>query len=296
MVQNQEFILFTGNANPQLAQAIGILLEKEIYCPVSYFADGEIRIHRLPNIRRSQVVIVQSTTPPIHDRLMELVLMIDAARRASASEITAVIPYFGYGNSSISASIVANMIAQSGADRILTIDLHEKQIEGFIHCPWDNLNGSYPLVSEIKRALPKNLVVVSPSREGIIRASEYAQFLNMEVAVLYDDQTIIGNVSGKDVLIIDDIIDSGETIFNASVNLKKKGAKNIYAALTHGLFTSKSLKQLALSPIKKIIVTDTIMQIDAVLKNPKITVVSVAELLAETVRRLHAGESISIYQ
>lgn len=310
----EQMILLAGNGNPALAYAIGNLLDKEVTNPITYFADGEVRVKGLPNLRKRSVFIIQPTAAPVNDNIMELVLLIDAARRASASEITAVIPYFGYSRQDrkemprvpISASAVANMILNAGADRIMTIDVHAEQSQGFVMKPWDNLYGSYTLIPVIKKFISQeNTVIVSPDKGGVPRATGYAALLGIEeIAIVYKQRDLelsntskvsrlIGNVQGKNLLILDDMLDSGGTVFNSIDYLVERGAKDIYVAVTHGLFTRDSLQRLAESKIKKIIVTDTINHREAVRNNDKIDIISVAPLLAEAIAREQSGESIS---
>lgn len=307
------FVLVTGRANPQLAKSIAYILKKDLYEPVTVFSDGEIRIKIPPNLRRRHVFIIQSTNPPVNDHLMELIFMIDAAKRSSAREITVVLPYFGYSRQDrkemphvpISASVVAGMIMNAGADRVVTVDIHSEQQQGFIKGPWDNLYASYSLVPAILKKHMKDIVVASPDKGGMTRALGYARRLNATgVAVVYKERDVdvsnksealemIGKVGGKDVLIVDDMIDTAGTIVNAANFIKHKGAKSIRAITTHGLFSGGALEKLNKSAIDEIIITDTIAQPEEVKKNKKITIVSVAPLLAEAIRRIETGESIS---
>ena len=307
------YILLTGNGNPKLAHDIAKILKKPIYNPISYFSDGEIRVKVEPNMRRRHVYIIQPTAPPVNDRLMELVLMIDAVKRSSASEIIAVVPYFGYARQDrkeqsrvpISAAAVANMIEHRGADRILTIDLHAEQIAGFVRCSWDNLYGSYTLIPAIKAKKLQNIVVASPDKNGVARATAYANRLGAtNIAIVYKERDLhvndvsealafVGNVKGKNVLLVDDMISAGGTIINAANFLKANGAKTVYAVVTHGLFTGDALAKISTSSIDEIIVTDSVMHRKEVIDNPKITIVSVAPLLAEAMRRFQFGESVS---
>lgn len=308
-----EFILLTGSANPELAEKIGKILGIEATNPITKFSDGEIRVRIQSNLRRRTVFIVQPTSAPVNDHIMELILMADAARRASATEIVAVIPYYGYSRQDrkemsrvpISSSVVASLLVTSGVDRILTVDIHSEQQEGFIPKPWDNLFGSYSLVPEIqKRKLP-NLVVAAPDKGGMLQATAYAKLLGAkEIAVVYKQRDIqlnnvsntlamIGEVEDNNVLIVDDMIDTAGTICNAANYMKQKGAKSIRVAATHGLFSGEALKRIAESAIEEMIITDTVAHPEAVKSNPKITIVSVAELLAEAIARIRSGKSIS---
>lgn len=310
---HNDFVLLTGRANPQLAQEIAKILKKELDEPITMFSDGEIRVRIKPNLRRRSVYIIQPTSAPVNDHIMELLILIDAAKRASAKEIVAIIPYFGYARQDrkeksrvpISASLVANMIEKAGADRILTVDIHSEQQEGFVHIPWDNVYGSYTLLPAIKAKSLKDIVVASPDKGGVVRATGYAKRLQAanSIAIVYKERDInvnnaseamamIGSVKGKDVLLVDDMLDTGGTLFNAATYIKKEGAKSVRAAVTHGLFSGNSLEKLTQSLIDEVIVTDTVALRKEVEEHPKVTVVSAAPLLAEAIRRIHTGESI----
>lgn len=308
-----DVVLLMGRANPQLAEAIAKKLRLPITNPISIFSDGEIRVRIQPNLRRRTIFIIQPTSSPVNDHLMELVFMVDAAKRASAAEITVVVPYFGYSRQDrkemahvpISSSVVTSMLVAAGADRIVTLDIHSEQQEGFIKHPWDNLYGSYSLIPEIKKRKLSELVVASPDKGGIIKATAYAKFLGAEeIAVVYKKRDImlnnvsntllmIGNVKGRDILLVDDMIDTAGTIVNAANYLKKEGARSIRVASTHGLFSGDAVKKITDSAIEEVIFTDTIAQSAAVRNNPKFTIVSVAPLLAEAIKRIKSGKSIS---
>lgn len=309
-----DFVLLSGTSNLALAEKIGQILGKEVYKPVSKFADGEIRVQIPVNIRRGSVVIIQPTCPPdIDGSILELLLMIDAARRASAEEIIVMMPYFGYARQDrkdrprvpVSASLIANLIRIAGADKICTLDIHSDQSQGFVQIPWDNLYGSYCLVPRLEKENLKNLVVASPDKGGVPIATAYAKRLGADgVAIVYKERDVhainqsealdlIGNVKGKTVLLVDDMIDTARTLVNAAKLLKEKGAETIWAAATHGVLSSDATQRIEDSPIEKIIITDSIPQSEAVLKNPKFEVISVASLLAEAIQRIESGESIS---
>lgn len=308
-----EFVLLSGRANPKLAKDIGKILKLEVDEPISVFSDGDIRVKIGPNMRRRHVFIIQPTSKPVNDNIMELILMIDAVKRSSASEITAIIPYFGYSRQDrkemsrvpISSSVVANMIANAGADRIVTIDLHSEQQQGFVRIPWDNLYVSYAIIPMIKTKKLKNIVVASPDKGGVVRATGYAKLLQASgIAIVYKErdinvndiseaQILIGDVTGKDVLLVDDMISTGGTIINAANYIAQRGAKSIRVAVAHGLFSADALEKISHCPIEELIVTDTIKLREDVLKNPKITVASVAPLLAEAIKRIQTGDSIS---
>lgn len=308
-----EFILLTGTANPELAHAVGKKLGIEVSNPITTFSDGEVRVRIQSNLRRRTVFIIQPTSAPVNDHIMQLILMADAARRASATEIVAVIPYYGYSRQDrkemsrvpISSSVVASMLVAAGVDRILTVDIHSEQQEGFIHKPWDNLFGSYSLIPEIQKRKLTNLVVAAPDKGGMLQATGYAKLLGAkEIALVYKQRDInlnnvsntlamIGEIEGKNVLIVDDMIDTAGTIANAANHMKENGAKSIRVAATHGLFSGEALKKINDSAIEEMIITDTIAVKDEVKNNPKITIVSVAPLLAEAILRIKSGKSIS---
>lgn len=312
-VESPDYILLSGRSNPKLATDIAALLGKELVQPITLFADGEIRVKGIPNLRKRHVFVVQPTSAPVNNHLMELILMIDAAKRASASEIIAIMPYFGYSRQDrkemprvpISAAVVAKMIENAGANRILTLDIHSEQAEGFVQIPWDNLYGSFTLLPAIKSKELKNLVVASPDKGGMVRATAYASRLGATgVALIYKERDInvnneskalgmIGDVAGKDVLMVDDMIDTGGTIVHAAQYLKKQGAKRILVAATHGLFSSGAVAKISKSEIDEVIVTDSVRLSDEVISNPKIHVVSVAPLLAAAVNKVRTGESLS---
>ena len=244
----ENFVLLTGSANEPLAKSIAKKLNTTVTNPVSIFSDGEIRIKISPNLRRRHVFIIQPTCPPVNDHIMELLLMIDAAKRGSASEIIVVMPYFGYSRQDrkemarvpISSALVASLIEHAGADRILTLDIHSEQEEGFIHNPWDNIYASYSLTPAIKKKKLNGLVVASPDKGGVPRATFYQGLLGAsELAIVYKERDLsvnnksdalamVGNVKGKNVLLVDDMIDSAGTIAHAANYLKEKGAKRIF--------------------------------------------------------------------
>ncbi len=310
---SDDFVLLTGTSNPSLALEIGKLLQTEVYEPISIFSNGEIRVRIPHNMRRRHVYIIQPTSTPVNDHIMELVLMIDAAKRASASEVIAIIPYLGYSRQDrkeiarvpISASVVASMIEHAGADRILTVDIHSEQQEGFVRIPWDNVYGSYSLIPVLKKKKLSNLIIASPDKGGMKRATGYAKLLGAKgLALVYKERDIgvnnvsealgmIGDVKEKDVLLVDDMIDTGGTLIQAANYLKKNGARSIFAAVTHGLFSGQALEKITESVIEEIIVTDTIDLKEEIVSNSKVTVVPIAPLLAEAIRRTETGESFS---
>lgn len=309
-----DVILLTGRSNPKLAKDIARLLHKEVFEPITSFSDGEIRVRIPENMRRRHVIIIQPTSAPVNDHLMELILLIDAAKRSSAEEVTVVLPYYGYSRQDrkemprvpISSSAVSSMIVNAGADRILTVDIHSDQQQGFVKIPWDNLYGSYSLIPEIEKKKLNGVVIAAPDKGGMTRATGYARRLpnSSGIVLVYKKRDIavnnksealafIGDVRGKDVLLVDDMIDTAGTIVSAANYLKGQGARSIRAAATHGLFSGTALEKIADSDIDEIIITDTIQHRKEVIKNKKITIVTVAPLLAEAIRRIETGESIS---
>lgn len=312
-LQKEDPILLTGRTNPELATKIAKILQLELFKPVTMFSDGEIRVRIPQNMRRRHVFIIQSTSTPVNDSLMELIFMIDAVKRSSASEITVIIPYFGYARQDrkemphvpISSAVVARMITNAGADRIVTIDIHSEQQQGFVSIPWDNLYGSYTIIPSIKKKKLTGLVVASPDKGGMTRATGYAKLLGASgVALVYKQRDIhlnntsealgmIGDVVDKDVVLVDDMLDTGGTIAHAASYLKKEGAKKVYVSVTHGLFTGSALEKINDSLIDQIITTDTINHRSEIKNHPKITIVSIAPLLAEAIRRVQTGESVS---
>lgn len=313
MSNNDSFVLLTGRSNPKLAKEIGNLLGVSVHESISTFADTEIRVRIAPNLRRRHVFIIQSTSASVNDHIMELLFMIDAAKRAAASEIIVVAPYFGYARQDrkemphvpISASVVANMFVNAGADRIATVDIHSEQQQGFVRVSWDNLYGSYSIIPVIKERKLDNLVLASPDKGGMTRATGYAKLLGADgLALVYKQRDIavnnksdvlgmIGDVKDKNVIIVDDMIDTAGTIVNAANFMKDRGAKSIRAVATHGVFSKEALDRIDESAIEEVIITDTIDQKEEVLQNPKITIVPVAPLLAEAIKRIESGESIS---
>lgn len=314
MPNQNGFVLLTGTANLKLAQDVATILGQDADETVSVFADGEKRIFIPENIRRRDIFIIQPTCPPVDSNLMELLLMIDAAKRSSASEITAVIPYFGYSRQDrkdrarvpVSAKLVAGLIEYAGASRILTIDIHSEQEPGFVEIPWDNLYASYSLLPDLKKNFNlDDLVVASPDKGGVLKATFYAELLDASgLAIVFKERDvskrneskaldIVGDVKGKDILIVDDMIDTGGTLCEAARIIKAKGARSVSAAATHGLFSDPAQAKLMDSPLDKIFITDTVPLRDEIVKSPKVIVISVAGLLAQAIKCIHNGDSIS---
>lgn len=303
----QEPLIFSGSSSQELTQKICDYLElKPGKIDKRIFSDGEIWVKFLENIRGRDVFIVQSTQPPA-ENLMELLIMLDAAKRASATRITAVIPYFGYARQdrkdqprvSITAKLVANLITVSGADRVITMDLHAAQIQGFFDIPFDHLYAS-PVFTSLLKDHSDNFVVVSPDIGGIKLARSYAKRLDAGLVVIdkrrpkhnqAEVMNIIGDVNGKDVLLVDDLIDTGGTIVNAVKALKERGANKIYGAISHPLLSGNALERIQQSDIHKLYVTDSIPLKDKV--HDKVVVRTASELLAQAIIRSNRNESIS---
>jgi len=302
--------IIAGNANPKLAQEICKYLDMPMGdALVTTFSEGEIRVKINENVRGKDVFIVQPTCPPVNNNLMELLVIIDALRRASAKRITAVLPYFGYARQDrkdqprvpITAKLVANLITTAGADRILTVDLHAGQIQGFFDIPMDHLYAVNVFVNHIKKIKLKNIVIVSPDVGGIKTARAYAKKFESPLAIvdkrrISEDATeamnILGNIKSKNVIIVDDLVSTASSLVEAALALKKQGAKEIYAAITHPVLSGPAIKRISTSCIKKLFVTNTI-PVENGKKHKKIEVLSIAPLLAEAITRIHNEESVS---
>jgi len=305
-------ILLSGNSNQLLANKIsisaGISLSE---MKLTRFADGEVFCEIHDNIRGEDVFIIQSTCNPANDNIMELLIVIDACKRASAGRITAVIPYYGYGRQDrkpssrtpISAKLVANMLQASGADRVLTMDLHAGQIQGFFDIPVDDLRSKPLFVKDMKRSpmvSSGNALIVSPDAGGVPRARSLAKSLNLDIAIIdkrrdkaneSEAMNVIGNVKGKQCIIVDDIVDTGGTLVKAAEALLKNGAEEVQAYITHGVLSNGGMKTINSSrAIRYLTITDSIPQHE----NQSIRVLSVAKLFAEAIRRVHHDESISV--
>ncbi len=305
---SSDYKIFSGSSNLPLAEKIAQKLEMSLGAvELKRFSDGEIWVKFGENIRGSDVFIIQSTNPP-SDNLIELLIMVDAAKRASAKRITAVIPYFGYSRQdrkdqprvSISAKLVANLITVAGADRVMTMDLHASQIQGFFDIPFDHLYGSSVFSGKFDQ-LKNNLVVVSPDVGGIKMARSYAKRLQADLVVidkrrpkqnLAEVVHIIGNVEDKDILLVDDLIDTAGTFVGAIEALKNKGAKKIFGAVTHPLLSGPAIDRINKSQITKLFVSDTI-SLNKEAETNKIEVISAAGIFAEAIRRTYNNESIS---
>lgn len=307
---NGNIKLFAGNANPELARRIAKSLRKPLSkALVTTFSEGEVRVRIDEDVRGRDVYILQPTCPPTNNNLMELLIMIDAIKRASARRITAVIPYFGYARQDrkdqprvpITAKLAANLLTTAGADRILTMDLHAGQIQGFFDIPLDHLFAVRVIVDHFKKKKIKNLVVASPDVGGIKMARAYAKRLGAELAIVdkrrIDDKhaevmNILGNVKGKNIVIVDDLTSTASSICEAAEALKKAGALRIMAAVSHPVLSGPAVDRIRKSSIEEFIVTDTI-PLDPSKKDKKIKVLSVAPLLAEAIARIHNEKSVS---
>jgi ribose-phosphate pyrophosphokinase len=305
--------VFTGNANPQLAQDIARYLQVPLgRAHVGRFSDGEITVELMENVRGRDVFILQSTCPPANDHLMELLVMVDACRRASAARVTAVVPYFGYARQdrrpratrvAITAKVIANMIAGVGVHRVLTVDLHADQIQGFFDIPVDNVYSSPVLLGEVWRQKYDDLVVVSPDVGGVVRARAIAKRLDDADLAIIDKRraranvsevmNIIGEVEGKSCVLVDDMVDTAGTLCHAAKALKDHGAKRVVAYITHPVLSGPAVDRIEASALDELVVTDTIPLRENAQACRKIRQLSVAGLLAETMRRIRDEESVS---
>ena len=307
---NNELKIFSGNSNPGLSDAICKYLNTKLSgARVGQFADGECRVKIHENVRGTDCFVIQSTSPPVNQNLMEVLIMIDSLKRASAKRITAVIPYFGYGRQDrkesprvpITAKLVANLFQSAGIDRMLVMDIHTPQIQGFFDCPVDNLLPFPVLIKYLEKNKIDSLTIVAPDPGGVGRARELGK--KMEAPLVVVDKRrlepnvskvyhIVGDVRDRNTLILDDIIDTGGTISEVSAALKEDGAKSVYVAATHGLFSGDAVSKLEESKINQILITDTI-NIPSEKQIPNIKILSVANLLGEAIKRIHEETSVS---
>jgi ribose-phosphate pyrophosphokinase len=305
-----ELVIFSGNAHPQLAGRVGAYLETPVGdCEVFQFSNENIFVRVQQNVRQRDVFIIQPLSKPVSDNIMELLIMIDAMKRASAGRVTAVVPYYAYGRSDkkdqprvpITARLLANMIETAGADRVLTVDLHAGQIQGFFNIPLDELTALFLLSRHFKQKQIEHLVVVATDVGASKRARNVAQNLNAPLAIIEkrrssndgDSQVlnVIGDVEGRRALIVDDEIDTGTTIMNAADALKDRGVTQVYAACTHPILSGPAIERLDTGSIDELVVTDTI-PLSPEQQHPKITVLTVSELLGEAISRIHSGRSV----
>jgi len=302
-------LMFSGNSNPQLVQEVCS------YCrvipgkmSVGRFSDGEVRVEIQESVRGKDVFVLQSTCPPVNENLMELLVIIDALKRASARRINAVTPYYAYGRQDekekprvpIAAKMVADLIATAGADRLLAIDLHADQIEGFFEIPVDHISGTEILLEDVKKALRGDEVVVAPDAAGVGRAREFARKLRVGLAILdhrgTDDlpySRIVGDVKGRRVIILDDMVDTGRTLVRAGEGATAAGAAIVDAYCVHGIFSGIALERLESSPLGSVTVTDTVPLSEQAGRSEKIRMVSIAPMLAQVIQCVHEEESVS---
>lgn len=306
-------MVFAGNANPQLAQQISECLQIPLgKAQVGSFSDGETAVELMENVRGRDVFIVQPTCPPTNNNLMELLVMVDALKRASAGRITAVVPYFGYARQDrrpraarvpITARLVANMLTSAGVSRVLTVDLHADQIQGFFDIPVDNVYASPVLLGDVWKQSYPDITVVSPDVGGVVRARALAKRLDDADLAIIDKRrpraneaevmNIIGDVSGQTCVIVDDLVDTAGTLCLAAKALKENGAKKVVAYITHPVLSGKAIDNISNSTLDELVVTDTIPLSDAAAKCDRIRQLSVAEILAESMRRISHEESVS---
>ncbi|WP_119680245.1 ribose-phosphate pyrophosphokinase [Indioceanicola profundi] len=304
--------LIAGNSNRALAEAISVVLETPLTkASIRRFSDMEVFVEILENVRGEDVFVVQSTSYPANDNLMELLVMIDALRRGSARRVTAVIPYYGYARQDrktgprtpISAKLVANLITEAGANRVLTMDLHAGQIQGFFDIPTDNLVAAPVFTRDIKERMNTgNLVIVSPDVGGVVRARAIAKRLDADLAIIdkrreragvSEVMNVIGDVAGRDCILIDDIVDSAGTLCNAAVALKERGATSVRAYVTHGVLSGGAVARVADSPLDELVTTDSILATEAVRVSRNIRQLSIAPLIAEAIERITHEKSVS---
>ena len=304
--------LLAGNSNRPLAEAIAASLNIPLTkATVRRFSDNEIFVEIHENVRGEDVFVIQSTSSPANDNMMELLICLDALKRASARRITAVLPYFGYARQDrksaprtpISAKLVANLIATAGANRVLTLDLHAGQIQGFFDIPVDNLYAAGEMISDIERSMPTdNLMVVSPDVGGVVRARAIAKRLDADLAIVdkrrekagvSEVMNIIGDVDGRVCVMVDDIVDSSGTLCNAAAALKAAGASEVHAYVTHAVLSGGAVARVSASDLKSLVVTDSIAMTEAMRISDSVKTLSIAKLMAEAIRRISAESSVS---
>jgi ribose-phosphate pyrophosphokinase len=312
MSKNGALKLVAGNSNPALAEAISAYLKIPLTkAVVRRFADMEIFVEIQENVRGADVFVIQSTSFPANDHLMELLIIIDALRRASARRITAVVPYFGYARQDrkpgartpISAKLVANLITHAGVDRVMTLDLHAGQIQGFFDIPTDNLYASPVMVRDIRERFDLDkIMVVSPDVGGVVRARGLAKRINAPLAIIdkrreqageSEVMNVIGEVSGRTCVLVDDIVDSGGTLVNAADALLEQGATEVYAYISHGVLSGGAVARVTGSRLKELVITDSIQPTEAIRKARNIRVLSIATLIGEAIGRTASEESVS---
>jgi ribose-phosphate pyrophosphokinase len=311
-LDNHSLMVFTGNANPGLAEKVAKHLNIKIgKSSVGKFSDGETMVELLENVRGKDVFILQSTSTPTNDNLMEIMVIADALRRSSAARITAAIPYLGYSRQdrrprsarvAITAKVVANMLTSVGVNRVLTMDLHSDQIQGFFDIPVDNIYATPVLLKDLTNKTKEELVVVSPDVGGVVRARAWSKILSADLAIIdkrrpkpnvSEVMNIIGDVKGRACVIVDDIVDTADTLTKAARALKEKGATKVLAYITHPILSGSAVENINQSELDEIVVTDTITLSDFSKSSKKIRQISVAELLAETIKRISHEDSVS---
>ncbi|MDZ4201769.1 MAG: ribose-phosphate diphosphokinase [Gallionella sp.] len=309
---HDSLMVFTGNANPKLAEAVARHLHISLgRATVGRFSDGEVMVELLENVRGKDVFVLQSTCAPTNDNLMEVMVMVDALKRASAGRITAAMPYFGYARQdrrprsarvAITAKVVADMLSSAGVDRLLTMDLHSDQIQGFFDIPVDNIYASPILLSDVWKHDYPNLIVVSPDVGGVVRARALAKQLDADLAIIDKRRpkpnvakvmNIIGEVAGRTCIIMDDMVDTANTLCEAANALKEKGASRVIAYCTHPVLSGPAIERITNSALDELVVTDTIPLSDSARACGRIRQLSTAELLGETIRRINNEESVS---
>lgn len=308
----ENLAIFAGNANPDLAQQVARQLGTSVgRALVDSFSDGEVNVEILENVRGQDVYVIQPTCAPAEKNLMELLVMIDALKRSSADRVTAVLPYFGYARQdrrprtarvAITAKLVADMICLAGADRALTMDLHADQIQGFFNIPVDNIYAAPVMNSELYRHEPENLLVVSPDVGGVVRARAMAKQLNAELAIIDKRRPkpneakvmhIIGEIEGRNCVLMDDMVDTANTLCEAASSLKHSGAIQVKACCTHPVLSGEAIERIQKSELDEVVVTNSIPLSEAAQKCSKIRQISISGLLAESVRRIATGDSVS---
>ena len=311
-MNTKSLMVFTGNANFDLAEKVSSHLEMKLgKASVGHFSDGETTVELLENVRGKDVFILQSTSNPTNDNLMEIMVMVDALRRSSAARITAAIPYLGYSRQdrrprsarvAITAKVVANMLTSVGVNRLLTMDLHSDQIQGFFDIPVDNIYATPVLLEDLSKQNYEEVVIVSPDVGGVVRARACAKILSSDLAIIdkrrpkpnvSEVMNIIGDVKGRTCVIIDDIVDTANTLCEAAVALKKHGAKKVVAYATHPIFSGSAIDLINKSQLDEIVITDTITLSQDAKNSKKIRQVSVAGILAETIKRISHEDSVS---
>jgi ribose-phosphate pyrophosphokinase len=311
-LNTKSLMVFTGNANFDLAEKVSSHLNMKLgKASVGHFSDGETTVELLENVRGKDVFVLQSTSEPTNDNLMEIMVMVDALRRSSAARITAAIPYLGYSRQdrrprsarvAITAKVVANMLTSVGVNRLLTMDLHSDQIQGFFDIPVDNIYATPVLLEDLNKQNYKDVVIVSPDVGGVVRARACAKILGSDLAIIdkrrpkpnvSEVMNIIGDVKDRTCVIIDDIVDTANTLSEAAVALKKQGAKKVVAYATHPIFSGSAIDLINKSQLDEIVITDTITLSQDAKNSKRIRQVSVAEILAETIKRISHEDSVS---